>query len=282
MKEFSGKIAVVTGGASGIGRSMAERFAEEGMKIVLADIEPNALDAARDEMAAEGADVIAVQADVSDYAQVENLARTAEDKFGTVHIICNNAGVGVSGDSWEISVSDWEWVMGVNLWGVIYGVKAFVPIMLKNGESGHVINTSSMAGVTTGAGMAPYNVSKHGVVALSEALYHELQRAGSKIGVSVVCPGWVDTKINESDRNRPAGRVTDEELDEASKQFRTQVAAALRKGLPPEEVANLVHESVVNDRFYVFPHPHWKNMIQARFEAMMKDKAPTIVPPPDL
>lgn len=282
MKNFTGKVAVVTGGASGIGRAMAERFAEEGMKIVLADVERTALNKARDEMASEGADVTAVQADVSDAAEVQALAQATVDAYGTAHIVCNNAGVGITGDSWDISLEDWDWVLGVNLWGVIYGVKYFVPIMLENGEPGHIVNTSSMAGVTTGAGMAPYNVSKHGVVALSEAMYHELQRAGSKVGVSVLCPGWVATRINESDRNRPHGQIDEEELDDASKQFHSQVSAALQRGLSPESVADLVLESIVKNRFYIFPHPHWKNMIQARFDSMFNDKSPMIVPPPDM
>lgn len=282
MKQFKGKVAVVTGGASGIGRAMAERFAEEGMKIVIADVEATALERARSEMAADGADVTAVRVDVSKYDEVEKLADTAYETYGGAHIVCNNAGVGYGGMCWEIELKDWEWVLGVNLWGVIYGIKAFVPRMIASGDEGHVINTSSIAGVTTGSGMAPYYVSKHGVVTLSEALHHELSMIGSKLKVSVLCPGWVNTRINESDRNRPEGALDESELDPVAQAFRSQVSEALKRGLSPDEVADLVLDSVVKERFYIFPHPRWKNMIQARVENMLNDRLPTIVPPPDM
>ncbi|MCH7958865.1 MAG: SDR family NAD(P)-dependent oxidoreductase [Candidatus Hydrogenedentes bacterium] len=281
MKDFKGKVAVITGGASGIGRAMAERFAEEGMKIVIADVEAKALAQAESEMRADGAEVLAVQVDVSKPDEVDALAAKTVEAYGTAHLLCNNAGVGAGGPSWEISLEDWEWVLGVNLWGVIYGIRAFVPIMLKNGDSGHIVNTASMAGLTTTAGMAPYNVSKHGVVTLSEALHHELRQVGSQIGVSVLCPGWVDTKINQSDRNRPGGEVVEGDLNEDTKEFRAAVTEALKRGLAPRDVAELVLRSVIDDSFYILPHPHWKNMIEGRFQDILNNRHPTIVAPPD-
>ncbi len=282
MKQFKGKVAVITGGASGIGRAMAERFAEEGMKIVIADVEKAALEKAQSEMTAEGAEVTAIQIDASKFSDVERLAKTTQETYGGAHILCNNAGVGMGGRCWEIDLKDWEWVLGVNLWGVIYGIKAFVPMMLASGEEGHIVNTSSIAGVTTGSGMAPYYVSKHGVVTLSEVLHHELAMSESSIKVSVLCPGWVNTRINESDRNRPGGAVDEARLDPVTRQFRTQVSEALQRGLTPAEVAEVVFEGVANNRFYIFPHPHWKSMIKARMDNMLDDRAPSLVQPPEV
>ena len=281
MKDFKGKVAVITGGASGIGRALAERFAEEGMKIVIADVEPGALEKAEAEMKADGAEVLAVQTDVSDAAEVQALADRTVEAYGTANILCNNAGVGSGGRMWEIPLEDWEWVLGVNLWGVIYGVRSFVPIMLKNGDPGHIVNTASMAGLTTTSGMSPYNVSKHGVVTLSEALHHELRQEESLIGVSVLCPGWVDTQINISDRNRPGGALTEDELDTETKTFREAVTEALKRGLSPEDVAEGVLRSIIDGQFYILPHPHWKNMIEARVQDILQDRSPSIVPPPD-
>jgi len=179
MKEFKNKVAVVTGAASGIGRAMAERFAAEGMKVVLADIQPDALAQAESEMKAKGATIVSRLTDVSKGSEIEALAQTALDAFGKVHIVCNNAGVAVAGFIWERSVADWEWVMGVNLWGVIHGVRVFTPIMMKQGEEGHIVNTASMAGLISGPSTSIYSVTKHAVVTLSESLYHELKMVGS-------------------------------------------------------------------------------------------------------
>jgi NAD(P)-dependent dehydrogenase (short-subunit alcohol dehydrogenase family) len=280
MKEFQGKVAVITGGASGIGRSMAERFAEEGMKIVLADIEIEALHKAEKEMKADGADVLAVQCDISKAHDVKMLAQKAVEAYDTVHILCNNAGVGMTGFTWEIDLEDWDWVMGVNLYGVVYGLHYFIPIMLENGEDCHVINTSSMAGLTSGLNMSPYFVTKHGVVAISETLHKELETLGSSINVSVLCPAWVDTKINESDRNRPKGSVEIDEENENALAFREMVAQSLKEGLKPAEVSQMVFEAIQNEEFYILPHPHWKDHVETRMTDIIEQRSPTIVAPP--
>ena len=282
MSEYQGKVAVITGGASGIGRSMAERFAEEGMRIVLADVEGPALEKAEAEMKADGAEVLAIQCDVSKAHDVKELAAKAIDAFDTVHILCNNAGVGMAGPSWEIDLEDWEWVLGVNLWGVIYGIHYFVPHMLKNGDRCHIVNTASMAGLTTGGNMAPYHVSKHGVVTLSESLHHEFQQIGADIGISVLCPGWVNTRINESDRNRPSGAVSVDDMDDQTKIFREIVANALEQGLTPREVAELTFDSIKDNTFYILPHAHWKDMIQTRMEDIIEQRQPSMVLMPDI
>jgi NAD(P)-dependent dehydrogenase (short-subunit alcohol dehydrogenase family) len=206
MKEFGGKVAVVTGAASGIGRAMAERFATEGMKVVLADVEEGALARAEAELKAGGATVLAIPTDVSRAGDVDALARRTIDAFGAVHILCNNAGVSpVMGASWELTETDWQWVLGVNLWGVLHGIHAFVPIMLKQDSEGHVVNTASMAGLVAGGSWwSTYGVAKHGVVNLSESLHRELAAVGSRVKVSVLCPAWVKTQLMDAERNRPA------------------------------------------------------------------------------
>lgn len=281
MKEFQGKVAVVTGGASGIGRAMAERFAEEGMRIVLADIEKEVLDKAAGEMKAEGADVVAVLCDVSKKEDVERLAKEAVAAFGTVHILCNNAGVGMTGLTWEIDLDDWEWVLGVNLRGVIYGVHYFTPIMLANGDECHIINTASMAGLTNGPNMTPYFTTKNGVVSLSESLYKEFEMIQANVSVSVLCPGWVNTRIHESDRNRPSGPVEIDETNEAAMQYKEMIGQFLKQGLTPEEVAQMVLDAIASNQFYILPHAHWKYAIEARMTDILEDRNPTTVPPPE-
>jgi len=208
VREFGGRVAVVTGGASGIGFSLASAFAAEGMKVVLGDIEAPALDDAVGKLESSGAEVIGVVTDVSDGVQVQALADAAVARFGAIHIACNNAGVGAGGLSWEAPLSTWEWVLGVNLWGVIHGLRAFVPILMQQPQ-GYVVNTASVAGLVAGPLMAPYNASKHAVVALSETLHHEMAMMAPHVKVSVLCPGWVRTRIADSARNRPEGTAED-------------------------------------------------------------------------
>ena len=195
MKEFQGKVAVVTGAASGIGRALAERCAQEGMRVVLAGINEQTLMQASQELQAIGASVLAVQTDVSKAADVEALAQKAFDTYGAVHLLFNNAGVGAGISLWESTLADWEWTLGVNLWGVIYGIRAFVPRMLEQDTEGHIVNTASIAGLVSGPGLGIYRMTKHGVVTLSETLYHELALRGAKVKVSVLCPGFVNTRI---------------------------------------------------------------------------------------
>ena len=213
MKEFQGKVAVVTGAASGIGRALAERCAKEEMKVVLADIEEQALMQASRDLAAQGAQVLAVPTDVSQAGEVETLARKAFETYSAVHLLFNNAGVGAGKSAWESSLADWEWVLGVNLWGVIHGIHFFVPRMLEQRSEGHIVNTASMAGLTYGPGQSIYKVSKHGVVSLSETLYYELALRGASLKVSVLCPGLVSTNILDAQRNRPA-RLQDASVEE--------------------------------------------------------------------
>ena len=204
MRELKGKVAVVTGAASGIGRAMAERFAREGMKLVLADVEEAALAGAHAALIGAGAEAIAVRTDVSKWEQVEALAARAFEAYGAAHVLCNNAGVAAGGVCWEVPHADWEWVLGVNQWGVIHGIRAFVPRMLAQGQ-GHVVNTASVAGLVTAPGMGTYCATKHAVVAISECLHLDLAVTGnsSKVQVSGLCPAWVKTNIADSERNRP-------------------------------------------------------------------------------
>ena len=280
MKDLKCKVAVVTGGASGIGRAMAERFAAEGMKVVLADIEEGALAAAEGEMKAKGATVASKRTDVSRGEDVEALARFTVDTFGAVHVACNNAGVGVGGVTWQQTVKDWEWVLGVNLWGVIHGIRAFVPIMLQQGDECHVVNTASRAGLATRPWLAMYSASKHAVVALSESLYHELSLTGSKVKVSVLCPAVVNTRIGESERNRPetlrdaAGAGVPVQQAQAMEQaFR----ALLATGQPPEEVAAAVVEAIRGERFYIIPHEETKAWVATRLNDIIGDRNPTLL-----
>ena len=202
MEDLQGKVAVITGGASGIGRAVAERAAAEGMKIVLADIEEGPLEQAVDDLGAAGAEAIGVRTDVADRASVEALRDRALDRFGAVHLVHNNAGIGLGGPIWEVTEEDWRWILGVNLWGVIHGVATFTPLLIEQGE-GHIVNTASIAGLIVAPFLGPYNATKQAVVAISETLFKDLQTVAPPVGVSVLCPGFVQTRIAESERNRP-------------------------------------------------------------------------------
>jgi NAD(P)-dependent dehydrogenase (short-subunit alcohol dehydrogenase family) len=275
MKDLSGKVAVVTGAASGIGNALARACAAEGMAVVLADVEKVALDDAAHAIAASGAKTLAVRTDVSKATDVAALAAEALKAFGGVHVVCNNAGVSVAGLSWMQTIADWEWVLGVNLWGVIHGVRTFTPILLGQGTEGHIVNTASMAGLISGPGMGIYNVSKHGVVTLSETLYHELRMLGAPVGVSVLCPGWVNTRIIDSQRNRPA------ELSETIEAMpgRTEMEQAVRNllaaGLSPDEVARRVLEAIRADRFWILPHADWARFAQMRAQDIVEGRNPS-------
>ncbi len=278
MKEFRDRVAVVTGAASGIGRGLAERFAAEGMKVVLADVEQSALDQADAEMRERGATVLPVRTDVSKPEQIEQLAQQTLDAFGAVHVVCNNAGVGgTGGPSWERTLADWQWVLGVNLWGVIHGIRVFLPIMLKQEDEGHIVNTASMAGLVSIPMLSIYNVTKHAVVTLSESVYLELQATGSKIGVSVLCPGFVDTNIATAERNRPPelrNEGGDPELTPQQQMNRLTVEGMLKAGMKPAEVADKVFEAVRDGKFYVLTHPEMKDGIRRRMERILDETNP--------
>jgi NAD(P)-dependent dehydrogenase (short-subunit alcohol dehydrogenase family) len=279
MEEFRDKVAVVTGAASGIGRGLAERFAAEGMKVVLADVEQSALDQADAEMRERGATVLPVRTDVSKPEQMEQLAQQTLEAFGAVHIVCNNAGVGGGGGPlWERTLADWQWTLGVNLWGVIHGIRVFLPIMLEQGDEGHIVNTASMAGLVSIPMLSIYNVTKHGVVTLSETLYMELQATGSKIGVSVLCPGFVDTNIATSERNRPDALQNEggePELNPQQQAARQMMEGMLKAGLKPAAVADKVFEAVREGKFYVLTHPELKDGIRRRMERILDETNPT-------
>jgi NAD(P)-dependent dehydrogenase (short-subunit alcohol dehydrogenase family) len=275
MKDFNDKVAVVTGGASGIGRAMAERFGAEGMKVVLADVEEQALRQAEAEFREKGVDVLGVLTDVSKPEELEKLAQQTLNAFGAVHIVCNNAGVaGAWGPTWENTLEDWNWIVGVNLWGVIHGVRTFLPIMLQQGEEGHIVNTASVAGLMPGRGI--YGVTKQAVVALSESLYNELKLAEAKVGVSVLCPGWVDTKIADADRNRPAGLANAAEpLPDPRRDATTEIVRNfLKNGMPPSEIADQVLDAIRDDKLYIITHPEMDGIVKERFDKILARENP--------
>lgn len=273
MKDFEGKVAVVTGAASGIGLATARRFAEAGMKVVLADIEEPALAAAVSALSAEGHTVIGVPTDVSKWEAIQALAARTMEEFGAVNVVHNNAGVVVSGPIEELSLADWEWVLGVDLWSVIYGIKAFLPLIKLSGE-GHIINTASSAGLQAAATIAPYNVAKFGVVALTETLKQELAAGDLPVSASVLCPGAVNTQVIHSKRNRGAESAkdhknTDEEA--AFEQFAGPLMA--KQGMDPADVADIVFEAISRDDFWILTHPDWKKVMTKRVAAMVDDNS---------
>ncbi len=279
MKEFADRVAVVTGGASGIGRAMADRFAAAGMKIVLADVEEGALRLAEEEMRAKGATVLGVVTDVAKAESVGTLAQKTMETFGAVHIVCNNAGVGGGfGPSWTQPLQNWEWGFGVNLWGVVHGIRTFVPLMLKQDTEGHVVNTASMAGLLSAPFMSIYDATKFAVVAISESLQLELAMQSAKVKVSVLCPGFVNTNIATSERNRPTHlQVEMPQFSEAEQLFAATMFTRIASGMPPTEVAEKVFTAVQNEQFYIFPHPEFLDFFRARTQAILEQRNPESV-----
>lgn len=281
MQEFEGRTAVITGAASGIGLELARTAAALGMKVVLADVQPDALEAAAAELAARGSDVLPVRVDTSRPEQVEALANAVRARYGAPNLVFNNAGVGCGGLMWEQSLKTWEWVVGVNLLGVAHGVRLFVPMMLEAaaadpGFQGHVISTASMAGLLNAPNMGAYNVTKHAVVSLSETLYHDLALVTDRVRAHVLCPYFVPTGIKDSERNRPA------ELRDEGPRTRSQEIAkamgdkAVSSGhLSAAQVAAMVFDAIRADRFYIYSHPHALSSLRTRFEDILEGRNPT-------
>ncbi|HKH03788.1 MAG TPA: SDR family NAD(P)-dependent oxidoreductase [Acidimicrobiales bacterium] len=308
MESVEGKVAVVTGAASGIGLALARRFLRAGASVVLADVETEPLATAAKALGAEhGPDrVLAVPTDVREDEAVQALAAATFDRFGTAHVVCNNAGVGVGGRAWEVPADRWRWIVDVNLVGVANGIRAFVPRFVEQGE-GHVVNTASAAGLVTGPGMSPYYATKHAVVALSEALWFDLRMFEAPVGVSVLCPEWVRTNIFDSERNRPddVSAMTAEQLapppgaepsgedagplgeDDVGERIRGALRDFVRGGMDPDEVAAAVLDGIAADRFWIITHPTTLEWAQRRWEAIAADGHPTFwdigeeVPPAD-
>ena len=278
MQEFQDKVAVVTGAASGIGRAIAERCVQEGMKVVLADVEKPALAQCAAEMEAAGADVTAVLTDVSRASDVEALAQKTLDTYGAVHLLCNNAGVFGETWIWKNTVADWEWMLGVNLWGVIHGTRIFVPIMLAQDVDCHVINTSSMGGLMPLVGYGIYSATKHAVVALSEVLHHELELLDAKVKVSVLCPGPVNTHIGNAGRNRPAS-LPRTRRDAGKGPLDNEIGQRLfqRLGqdtLQSSQVADIVFDAIGKERFYILTHPDYNRPVQLRLDDFLQGRNP--------
>ena len=275
MKRLAGRIAVVTGAGSGLGRELALSLAREGMQIALADVDEVALAAVERELGAAGATTVAVRCDVSNGADVEALAARTLDAFGAVHVVCNNAGIAPLGVVWENTVADWQWTLGVNLWGVIHGVRVFTPILLRQDDEGHIVNTASVAGLIAPPGMGMYNVSKHAVVALSETLHHDLAARGAKVKCSVVCPAYFPSGIAESERSRPAalGAARVKTAEDLARD--ATMRKAVQSGrLSAADIAQRVLEAVRDERFYVLTHPRILPAIEARMRDILEGRQP--------
>jgi len=271
MELKAGQTAVVTGAASGMGRAFAERFGKLGMNVVLADVEEPRLAEAAASMREDGSNVLDVVTDVSSAESIDELAAKAFDTFGAVHVLCNNAGVGGGGPIAELGTKDWEWVLGVNLWGVIHGHRAFLPTMLASGEEGHIVNTASMAGMICGPMMGPYNASKFAVVAITETLRAELEMTGAKVSASVLCPGLVNTDIINSGRNRPAELAgwEQEAPSEMAEMFRQRFAEAT----PPARVAEIVEEGIRENRLHLFTDQEFRAIFEMRVAGIVDSMA---------
>lgn len=279
MKTFSGRVAVITGAAEGIGKAIALHAARQGMKLVLADLNPDTLSRTMSELVAEGAEVAGLDVDVSDAGRVEALAELAYSRFGAVHLLVNNAGVALAKSVWETSQKDWDWVMGVNLYGVTNGLRAFVPRMLAGGDEGHIVNVASVAGLISEPGMAAYNASKFGVVTVSEGLFHDLALRKSAIGVSVLCPAWVRTRIAEAERHRAAGDRTDfTRLDPHTLGTGQAMMKAVRNGIAAEDVADKTFAAIRDNRFYVLTHEQSLLGVKIRMQDIVDNRAPTLLP----
>lgn len=282
MELGNGKVAVVTGAASGIGLALADAFAAAGCALVLADVEAGALEAAEQRIAATGVDTLSVVTDVSKREQVEALAAQTLERFGHVNVLCNNAGVAGAGDPWFGGVESWEWVIGVNFWGVVHGVRTFLPHLIASG-SAHVVNTASIAGLYPAFSPA-YDASKHAVVALTEGLHNAMTTAGLPVGVSCLCPGWIRTQILDATRNWPSEYGAVPETDAAAEVVRKHVRRAVDEGMQPAAVADQVIRAVRENRYWVFPNPEFLENVVERFHSIAEqlDPSPATKPVPGM
>ena len=262
MRDLAGKVAVVTGAASGIGLAVCRRLGADGMRVMMADVEEPALAAAAAGLTAEGIEVATAATDVSDAGSVEALAEVTFSRFGAAHVICNNAGVHRGGPSWEIPLPMWEWMIGVNVFGIVHGIRSFVPRLIAQGE-GHVVNTASVGGLLAGPWMSPYHATKHAAVAISESLHHELAAIGAPVGVSVLCPGMVHTRIHEAMRNWPDRYGPWPVIEDSPQVARWRQAARARvvAGQDPAAIADAVRDAIVAERFWILTHPEFSQAI---------------------
>lgn len=281
MKDFENKVAVITGAASGIGLGIAEHCAKLGMKIVLADIEEEALLSLEKKMKLDGLEFLSILTDISKLEDVQSLANATIDHFGQVDLLFNNAGVATGTAIWENTAKDCEWVIGVNLWGVVHCIRQFVPIMLKQNSPCHIVNTSSVTGISTYHPSSIYHLTKHGILALSEQIYHELKIRGANINVSVLCPGFVNTRIMDAERNRPGHYKNDNstikkasDRDEMEEAFRRMI----EEGMSPAKVAQITFEAIKKEQFYIFTHPEMLNLARLRMKNIMQMSNPEIPP----
>ena len=274
MQEFSGRTAVITGGASGIGLGMARSFAKRGMRLVLADLNEELLQAAEQEFSAAGVDVVSQICDASKLEEDERWAETAMDRFGGVHVVCSNAGVGIPTSARNVKLSDWEWIINVDLWGPIYAVKTFLPLIEAQGE-GHINATSSMAGLISSQMMGAYNVAKHGVVALMAATERELRAKKSNVRASVLCPGPINTNISRHSVDYRPGRGKPKNDNEKAGKLAGNIQSALEQGMHPDEVGELVANAIAEEKFWILTHPRWANAVQKQLDAMVNEQTLT-------
>ncbi len=274
MKKFKGRVAVVTGGASGIGLGMARSFASRDMKVVIADLNEETIAAAVSELESAGAEVLGQRCDVSSLDAVQGLADATMERFGAVHVLCNNAGVGIPTSARNMKLADWKWIIDVDLWGPIHGVHVFLPLIEEQGE-GHVNATSSMAGLIASGMMGAYNVAKHGVVALMASLERELRAKKSPIHTSVLCPGPINTNISRNSVARRPGRAKPAQDGERAGKVANSIQSALEDGMDPNEVGELVAEAIAAERFWVLTHPRWARAVQKQLDALVEDQSLT-------
>ena len=278
MESLEGKTAVITGAASGIGLGLAERFVAARMNVVLADIQQDALENAVKHLTQRQGSVTGVKVNTMVRESVEDLAEKAIETYGKVHVLCNNAGVaasagGVGRAVWEVADADWDWVMGVNFNGVLYGLQTFIPHMLAHGEESHIVNTASLAGLMAGGGT--YGVSKHGVLCLTESLYNDLKARNCNISASVLCPGFVNTRIFDAERNRPDELKLAAEGKNEAITFDAQ--GLLEQGLAPADVAEIVVRAILDDDLYILPHPAWDDILRSRLDHVLARGAPAMI-----